>query len=191
MNYPRSARLIVMCVIVAFLFTGCAQLRRLFRMDRRDDPSADVVEVPDDDAVLPPDPDTDVRDIPSEDELRVDRPTHPGEESILEVVYFAFDSSELLPPAKETLKRNAQWLLENPDVRILIEGHCDERGTEQYNIGLGERRAKSVMHYLMMLGIEQDRMEIISYGESRPVDPRPTEEAWAKNRRAEFKRLPD
>ncbi len=191
MKYTRSARLFVILMMVVFVFAGCAPLRRLFRMDRRakDDPSARVIEIPDD-SFLPPDTPIDIGEIPTEDELRPVRPGHPGEESILEVVYFAFDSSELLPEAKEALKRNAQWLLENPDVRVIVEGHCDERGTEQYNIGLGERRAKSVMHYLMLLGVEEGRLEIISYGESRPVDPRPIEEAWAKNRRVEFKRIP-
>jgi len=71
-------------------------------------------------------------------------------------------------------------------VKILIEGHCDERGTEEYNLALGEKRAKSTMDYLVSLGISPDRLRIISYGKSQPLDPGHDETAWAKNRRAQF-----
>ena len=103
-----------------------------------------------------------------------------------ENIYFEFDSSALLTAAKETLKRKAEYLRENPNARVTIEGHCDERGTDEYNLALGDRRANSAKSYLVTLGVNPNRLTTISYGEERPLDPRHNEEAWAKNRRCEF-----
>ena len=107
-------------------------------------------------------------------------------EPMLEDVHFDFDKSDLRPDAREILNKNAEWIRNNPGVKIQIEGHCDERGTEEYNLALGERRANSVKNYLVSLGIEADRLYTISYGEELPLDPGHNEEAWAKNRRAHF-----
>jgi len=104
----------------------------------------------------------------------------------LKDVNFAFDSAELDDLAKEILVNNAKWLKDHPEFKVQIEGHCDERGTEEYNLALGERRAKAVRDYLVSLGISPSRMSIISYGESMPLDPGHNESAWAKNRRAHF-----
>ena len=103
-----------------------------------------------------------------------------------EDIYFDFDKTILLPEAREVLRKKAIWLQNHPDVSVIIEGHCDERGTNEYNIALGERRAESAKAYLMNLGIPGSRITTISYGEERPVDPSNNEEAWAKNRRAHF-----
>lgn len=103
-----------------------------------------------------------------------------------EDVYFEFDSSALLSAAQDVLKRKAAWLRENPDASAIIEGHCDERGTNEYNLALGDRRANSAKAFLMDLGIAEYRLTTISYGEERPVDAGHYEEAWAKNRRAHF-----
>lgn len=103
-----------------------------------------------------------------------------------EDVYFDFDSSVLGAIAKEVLSRKAEWMRENSDALVIIEGHCDERGTNAYNIALGERRAESAKTYLVDLGIAASRMTSISYGEERPVDIGSNEEAWAKNRRVHF-----
>lgn len=107
-------------------------------------------------------------------------------ESPLQRIHFDFDKYFIREDAKPVLERNAEWLKKFPSVKILIEGHCDERGTEEYNMALGERRAKSTMNYLISLGISPERIKIISYGKSRPLDPRHNEEAWALNRRADF-----
>jgi peptidoglycan-associated lipoprotein len=107
-------------------------------------------------------------------------------DGVLATVYFAFDSSELSEAAQRTLRENAEWLRAHGDVDVVVEGHCDERGTIEYNLALGERRAASVREYLTSLGLDQARMRIITYGEERPVDPGHTESAWAKNRRAAF-----
>jgi len=108
------------------------------------------------------------------------------ERFVSEHIHFEFDKSRLLPEAKEILRRKAKWLKENPDVSVIIEGHCDERGTNEYNMALGDRRAHSAKSYLIDLGIAPERMKTISYGEERPFDPRHNEEAWAKNRRDQF-----
>ncbi len=109
--------------------------------------------------------------------------------SALKTIYFAYDSEALSDQALAALTADAAWLSAHPDVRVQIEGHCDERGTVEYNLALGERRAASVRDHLARLGITAGRLEIISYGKERPADPGHDEAAWSKNRRAEF-RLP-
>lgn len=101
-------------------------------------------------------------------------------------IFFEFDKSRIVDESKEILKRNAEWLKENPNVKVMIEGHCDERGTIEYNLALGERRALSTRNYLAALGIDPSRVFTISYGEERPFELGHNEEAWAKNRRAHF-----
>lgn len=103
-----------------------------------------------------------------------------------EDIYFAFDSSALSQDAKHTLLRKDYWMKNNSNANVQIEGHCDERGTEEYNLALGERRAISAKKYLVNLGIAESRLDTISYGELRPVARGHNEEAWAKNRRAHF-----
>ena len=101
-------------------------------------------------------------------------------------IYFEFDSIRLSPDAQEILTQKADWLRANPDAKVTIEGHCDNRGTNEYNLALGEGRAQSVKSFLVDLGIKPSRLNTISYGEERPIDGTQTEEAWAKNRRAHF-----
>jgi peptidoglycan-associated lipoprotein len=101
-------------------------------------------------------------------------------------IYFDYDKAVIREDAKPVLEANAAWLNKFKTIKILIEGHCDERGTEEYNLALGEKRAKNTMDYLTTLGIASNRMRIISYGKSQPVDPGHNEAAWQKNRRAQF-----
>ena len=105
----------------------------------------------------------------------------------LQRVHFAFDQYTLDTGAMKTLTENAMYLRANPDLKVVIEGHTDERGSDEYNLALGEKRAQAAKNYLVSLGITAGRLSIISYGEELPLDPSNTEEAWAKNRRAEFK----
>ena len=105
-------------------------------------------------------------------------------------INFDFDSSIIRPDAREILKVNADFLLKNRISSIVIEGHCDERGTAEYNMALGQRRAQETKKYLVNLGIKESTIRTISYGEERPLDPGNTEEAWAKNRRAHFLIVP-
>ena len=103
-----------------------------------------------------------------------------------EDIYFDFDKATLSPASQDNLLRKAEWLRENPDVTVTIEGHCDARGTNEYNLALGDRRAESAKSFLVDLGIAASRITTISYGEERPVCTQQNEECWAKNRRDNF-----
>ena len=98
-------------------------------------------------------------------------------------VFFGFDEYSVKPRARGTLERQAAWLRRNPGVTITVEGHCDERGTREYNLGLGQRRADAVKKYLVALGVAENRIATISYGKERPVAMGSNDEAWAQNRR--------
>ncbi len=147
-------------------------------------------------AVEAPAPEPPVKEVtePFPSEPKVEGTEQPIEErvaelnrqGVLETVYFEFDSSELSPEAAAKLKQNADWIEGNPDYTIQIQGHCDERGTIEYNLALGERRANAVKDYLVSLGVDGGRLRTVTYGEEKPADPGHTEAAWAKNRRAEF-----
>ena len=101
-------------------------------------------------------------------------------------INFDFDNFDLGDEAREVLKKHAAWLTENKGVNITVEGHCDERGTAEYNLALGERRAKAAATFLVNMGIDDKRIKTISYGEELPLDPGHDEAAWARNRRAHF-----
>lgn len=107
-------------------------------------------------------------------------------EAPLNMVHFDYDKYFIRDDAKPVLEANAQWLNKFKTVEILIEGHCDERGTEEYNMALGEKRAKNTFDYLVSLGISSNRIKTISYGKSQPIDPGHNEISWQKNRRAKF-----
>jgi len=104
----------------------------------------------------------------------------------LHTVNFDFDSSTLSSEARRLLAENAEWIKTNTRSTVQIEGHCDSRGSVEYNLALGERRAKAVKNYLVSLGVDSKRMTVISYGEEKPVDTSDSEQAYAKNRRANF-----
>lgn len=106
--------------------------------------------------------------------------------SWLRPIYFDYDSSDLLPDARDTLALLGDWLAANPSAALRIEGHCDERGTTEYNIGLGQRRAQVITDYLVRLGTPSTRLTPVSYGAERPVVEGHDELAWAKNRRGEL-----
>lgn len=105
---------------------------------------------------------------------------------ILRTIYFDFDRSEIKPEGQAVLQEIAAWMLDRPQIRLKIEGHCDERGTKEYNMALGERRALSVRTHLIGLDVAPHRLYTVSYGEEAPVCRESTEECWARNRRAEF-----
>ena len=99
-------------------------------------------------------------------------------------VFFATNESILTTKSRDTLRKQAAWLRENPSVSVVVEGHADERGTREYNLALGERRANAVKDYLMTYGISSNRISVISYGKERPVDSGSDPLAWSKNRRS-------
>jgi len=107
-------------------------------------------------------------------------------EAPLKMIHFDYDQYAVRQDARPTLEGNAAWMKKFTSAKILIEGHCDERGTEEYNLALGEKRAKSSYDYLVSLGVSPDRMKVISYGKSQPLDSGQNEAAWQKNRRAQF-----
>jgi peptidoglycan-associated lipoprotein len=109
-----------------------------------------------------------------------------NKEEPMRMIHFDFDKYFIREDAKPVLEANAAYLKKWKSVKFLIEGHCDERGTEEYNLALGEKRAKSTFDYLVSLGISPDRIKTISYGKSQPIDPGHNEIAWQKNRRAQF-----
>jgi peptidoglycan-associated lipoprotein len=102
----------------------------------------------------------------------------------LQDAFYNYDEATLSPDAQSALTSSANWLKKNSQYNLLIEGHCDERGTEQYNLALGDRRANSAKEYIVALGVDGSRIRTVSYGEERPFDPAHDEAAWAKNRRA-------
>jgi len=108
------------------------------------------------------------------------------EKFINEDIYFGFDQSSLSGEAQMILRRKADWMRNNSGTSIIIEGHCDERGTTEYNLALGDRRGESVKTFLANLGLSVSRIATISYGEEKPLDPGHTEYAWSRNRRAHF-----
>ncbi len=101
-------------------------------------------------------------------------------------VYFDFDKSEIKSEARAIIEAHAKHLAKNPSLRVTLEGHCDERGTREYNLGLGERRAKAVDRVMSLMGVSPSQLELVSYGEERPVAMGHSEDAWAQNRRVEF-----
>ncbi len=104
----------------------------------------------------------------------------------LKTINFGYDQSTLSADAKATLKNNAAWMKSRPNVRMQIEGHCDSRGTIEYNVSLGERRANTVKSYLVSLGVSADRLSTISYGEEKPLAMGESDSDMARNRRANF-----
>jgi peptidoglycan-associated lipoprotein len=120
------------------------------------------------------------------DQLREGKPAVTPGSSPLNDVYFSFDRYDLEVDARATLKANADWLKRNPAARVEIEGHTDERGTNEYNLALGAKRAQAAKDYLVTLGISTERLSTISYGEEIPVCKESSESCWRQNRRARF-----
>ena len=128
--------------------------------------------------------------IKSEELIKFQKASEPAKTADLqkdfEKIYFEFDSSSLSDTSRQTLAINFAVLKQNPQTRIRIEGHCDERGSDEYNLALGERRAQTAVRYLTTMGVQADRLSTISYGREKPDDPGHDETAWARNRRDEF-----
>jgi peptidoglycan-associated lipoprotein len=120
-------------------------------------------------------------DIPDTSSL-----TSSGEGGPLADIRFDYDSATLSGAARATLDAHAVWLQSRRDTRVTVEGHCDARGTVEYNLALGDQRARAVRDYLVSLGVAAERLRAVSFGKEQPVDPAPTEEAYARNRRAHF-----
>lgn len=127
-----------------------------------------------------------VRQAPAPKEEQAPAIEQTTPETVLQTVYFDFDSFVLSPAARTTLAKNGEYLKKNAAIKVQLEGHTDERGADDYNLSLGEKRAKAAQSYLSTLGIQANRLSIISYGEEKPADQGHDEAAWARNRRVEF-----
>lgn len=188
-----------MLLVLSLGLSGCQTCRRIVSKIPIIGRKPDVVEVmpPDDVGMTPPPliatkvekPQLPLVEEVGKDDVLPPRPqVEPRLEEALETVRFDYDSAVLRTDAQRILDKNVIWLRENPSVRVQLEGHCDERGTEEYNFHLGERRAGSVKRYLVRAGIDPARLYTVSFGEDRPIDPGHDESAWAKNRRVQFSR---
>ncbi len=140
-------------------------------------------------APLPIDSGPDVQQVDSSEAMGAEFSTSDpltGEGGPLEDIHFPFDSASLTDEARILLEKHAVWLQSRREAKVAVEGHCDERGTAEYNLALGEQRARAARDYLVSLGVAGDRLRIVSFGKEKPLDPASGEEAWAKNRRAHF-----
>ncbi|HSQ60083.1 MAG TPA: peptidoglycan-associated lipoprotein Pal [Acidobacteriota bacterium] len=167
---PRMATLATAGLLAALLVAvGCASRKQVTTTD---------VETP------PPPP-------PAQEETTPPPPpppqqTEPESRATLTDAFFDFDEASLRADAKTALENNAKWMQSNSGSSVVVEGHCDERGSVEYNLALGERRAKAAKEYMVSYGIAANRITTISYGKERPFDPGHDENAWAQNRRAHF-----
>lgn len=167
---PRMATLATAGLLAALLVAvGCASRKQVTTTD---------VETP------PPPP-------PAQEETTPPPPppqqqTEPESRATLTDAFFDFDDASLRTDAKTALENNAKWMQSNSGSSVIVEGHCDERGSVEYNLALGERRAKAAKEFLVSYGIAANRITTISYGKERPFDPGHDENAWAQNRRAHF-----
>ncbi len=156
-------------IVLLALTTGCAK--------RAETPEPEFAPPPPVEETPPPAPQESLSEVPPQPDIK-------EVQGRLQDIHFDFDKYNIRPDAREILAQDYEALKALPGVEILIEGHCDERGTVEYNLALGQKRAEAARDYLISLGMDPGRINTISYGEELPLDPRHNEEAWAKNRRA-------
>jgi peptidoglycan-associated lipoprotein len=179
--------LVLMMVTVGLIFSGCAQKKVVQpEQEQQQQPAVTPAkETQEKKGMMKPEERITEQQL-AKIETKQEVSKYKEEEGLFEDISFDFDMYDIRPDAKPVLQNVASWLLKNPQAKLSVEGHCDERGTNEYNLALGDRRAKAVRDYLIALGIGSDRIEMISYGEEKPVCSDKTEECWTKNRRAHF-----
>lgn len=164
---------------ILFITSSCTKEITHTQQDEYQQPQAAEVEMP-----TPEEPESNDNSTPKPlvaEDARIEKTNF-----LNRTIHFDFDSSVLSNEAQEILTAQADFLINNPDERVVLEGHCDERGTDSYNLALGARRANAAKAYLLLLGIDSERMGTISYGEEHPLLPEHNAEAWRKNRRVQF-----
>ncbi len=179
-------RLVVMLFVLTLLASGCAK-KAVEEQPVNPTPAENVTDQQPADVTEQPVNDQSVVDNSAYDAAAAARAAERAAAKGLVMIHFDFDQYVLTDEAKDILVNNAGLLRAAPAVKVLIEGHCDERGSDEYNLALGEKRALATKNYLVSLGVAADRLSVISYGEEMPLDPAHNKEAWAKNRRANFK----
>lgn len=168
---------------VAMMMAGCAKEEVV----KKDEPVVQQQTVVQPEPVKAVEPPPAPVQEPAPQPVQEESAAKASEAVALEIVYFDFDKSDLRQDARDVLSKNAEALLKKiADAKVQIAGHCDERGSDEYNLALGDRRAKSVAKYLINLGVSADRISTISYGKEKPAVDGHDEAAWSKNRRAEF-----
>ena len=182
------------CCSLPLLMASCA--KKQVRMEETVGPAVAAPEAAEEEAESGyGETEVEFKDTGAEEEARLARLKEEKERKLegaiqafqSENIYFDFDRAELKPEARGTLRKKANWLMENPGFSVRIDGHCDERGTNEYNLALGERRANVAVEFMMTLGVSGDRLSTLSFGEERPAVSGHDEGAWAQNRRDEFK----
>jgi len=172
--------LFVLCCGI-FMVAGCAKKEVVKKDETPVPPAAAVTEPAPAPAPAPAPVPVAQEPVVKEEPVKATEEVQP-----FETIYFDFDSYVLRQDARDILAKNAQWMLKNPVSKVRLEGHCDERGSDEYNLALGEKRARAASSYLLTLGVPQANVSTISYGKEKPADPGHDEAAWAKNRRVEF-----
>ena len=173
--------LIVMGMMISLVAAGCA--KKVQTASQTVSPSEENVT-----PAAPPAEEPQREEKPAIKEAEVASPetSKPSSSVSLEDIHFDYDKSAIRPDGKAILEKHAKWLQSNPRVRVQIEGHCDERGTNEYNLALGERRAQATKRFLVALGIDGKRLDTISYGEERPLCTEHADSCYSTNRRAHF-----
>ena len=187
MNFAQIGRKLLVALVLMTAVGACAPGRSIVRGNwpdgRIDTNSSRVVRR------VPPPPPMEAAEVEwvAADPMPAASAAELNRMDVLQTVHFAFDAATVNDTRqRDILMGNAAWLIENPGVRLIVEGHCDDRGTRRYNLALGQRRAEAARDRLVELGVDRSRIEVVSYGEELPANPAANETAWAQNRRAEF-----
>ena len=185
MKFNINLRVIFVVLILGLLiFTGCAEKKSVVTSDAAQGQQVTSTTPTEQQTVTTSKEPSESQDATTEKSVDLEKMARM--KSPVSDINFDYDSSSIRPDAREILKANANYFVRNRISSIIIEGHCDERGTAEYNMALGQKRAQETKTYLVNLGIKESIMKTVSFGEENPLDPASNEEAWAKNRRAHF-----
>ncbi len=175
---------VLILLVFGLIFAGCPP-RKVVQPEQRQQPAVTTKETVQRAAEVKPEEKITEQRL-AKIETKEETSKYIEEKGLFDDIRFDFDRYDIRPDAKPVLQKVASWLLKDTPAKILIEGHCDSRGTNEYNLALGDRRAKAARDYLIALGVASNRVEMLSYGKEKPLCKEETEECWVKNRRAHF-----
>lgn len=181
--YTNLRGMCFVLILGLLIFTGCAEKKSVVTSDTGQSQQVTEPTTQQKDAMATKEK-SESQDVTSDKSVDLEKMARM--KSPVSDINFDYDSSSIRPDAREILKASANYFMKNRISSIIIEGHCDERGTNEYNMALGERRAQETKKYLVNLGIKESMMKTVSFGEENPLNPNSNEEAWAANRRAHF-----